>query len=83
MNERTNKKLVAMHKALWSHAQRHLNIGVSSIVTGTMPLILAWIGDESNETNTNSIQYHDPPLHKARIDIIRFDSIYHIGSVKT
>mmetsp|Transcript_19372 Transcript_19372/g.34017 ORF Transcript_19372/g.34017 Transcript_19372/m.34017 type:complete len:86 (-) Transcript_19372:173-430(-) len=43
-----------------------------------MNRILAWIGDDSNETNANLIQYHHPRLPKARIDTIRLDSIYRI-----
>ena len=43
-----------------------------------MSRIQAWIRNESNQTNVNLIQYHDPPLPKARIDTIRLDSIYRI-----
>ena len=89
--------LVTRHKILWSHVQGKLNLEDSFIVTDAMPRILAWIGNdlnetnagamsriqawirnESNETNVNFIQYHDPPLPKARIDTIRLDSIYRI-----
>ena len=35
-------------------------------------------GDLIND-NTNLIQYNGPPLHKARIDAVRLDSIYHIA----
>eukprot|EP00579_Thalassiosira_antarctica_P014114 CAMPEP_0201948784 /NCGR_PEP_ID=MMETSP0903-20130614/55637_1 /ASSEMBLY_ACC=CAM_ASM_000552 /TAXON_ID=420261 /ORGANISM="Thalassiosira antarctica, Strain CCMP982" /LENGTH=568 /DNA_ID=CAMNT_0048491979 /DNA_START=72 /DNA_END=1779 /DNA_ORIENTATION=+ len=78
MNRIRNKRLVVRRKVLWSHARGNLNIGDSSIVTAAMPRILAWIGDDSNETNANLIQSHDPPLPKARVDMIRFDSIYRI-----
>eukprot|EP00579_Thalassiosira_antarctica_P010278 CAMPEP_0201915308 /NCGR_PEP_ID=MMETSP0903-20130614/5252_1 /ASSEMBLY_ACC=CAM_ASM_000552 /TAXON_ID=420261 /ORGANISM="Thalassiosira antarctica, Strain CCMP982" /LENGTH=130 /DNA_ID=CAMNT_0048450881 /DNA_START=108 /DNA_END=500 /DNA_ORIENTATION=+ len=43
-----------------------------------MHRILAWIGDDSNQTNADLIQYHDPHLPKARINTIRLDSIYRI-----
>ena len=35
-------------------------------------------GDDSNETNAELIQYHDPPLPATKIDAIRLDSIYRI-----
>ena len=43
-----------------------------------MPRILAWIGNDSNETDVNLIQHYGHPLPKARIDAIRLDSIYRI-----
>ena len=73
-----NKILVARRKILWSHARGNLNIGDSSITNGAMPRILAWIGDYSNETHANLIQYHEPPLPNARVDTVRLDSFYRI-----
>mmetsp|Transcript_25195 Transcript_25195/g.46395 ORF Transcript_25195/g.46395 Transcript_25195/m.46395 type:complete len:444 (-) Transcript_25195:190-1521(-) len=78
MNETTDKMLVARSKVLWNHARGDLNLGESFIATGTMHRILVWIGDDSNQTNANLIQYHHPRLPKARIDTIRLDSIYRI-----
>mmetsp|Transcript_23446 Transcript_23446/g.50801 ORF Transcript_23446/g.50801 Transcript_23446/m.50801 type:complete len:419 (+) Transcript_23446:318-1574(+) len=79
MNRRLSvKKVTCRRKILWSHAAGNLNIGDSSIVTGVMPCIIAWIGDYSNESNANLIQYHDPPLPKDKIDIVRLGAIYRI-----
>ena len=79
MNETADKTLVVRRKILWAHARGDLNIGDSSIATCAMPRLLAWLGgDDSNENNTNLIQYHDPPLQKAKCDTIRLDSVYRI-----
>ena len=78
INYTSNKMLVARRKILWSHVRGDLNIGKSSIATGTMYRILTWIGDDSNQTNANLIQYHDPPLPKARIDTVRLGAMYRI-----
>lgn len=78
MNRTSNKMLVARRKILWSHARGNLNLGDSSITNGAMPPILAWIGNDSNETHVNLIQYHRPSLPKAMIDTIRLDSFYRI-----
>ena len=78
LNKTMGKMLVARRKILWSHARGDLNLGESVIATGIMHHILAWIGDDSNETNANLIQYHYPPLPKARIDTIRLVAIYRI-----
>ena len=78
LNERSNKQMVTRIKIIWSHARGGLNLGESSIVAGVMPRILSWFGDDSNETNANLIQYHDPPLPKAKIGGIRLDSFYRI-----
>ena len=59
-------------KILWSHAQGKLKIGDFSIVTGAMPHILEWIGDDLIEANASLIQYQKARLPKARIDDIRF-----------
>lgn len=46
------------HKILWSHIRGDLNVGVSSIDTGALPSILAWIGDSSDEAE--KLQDHQP-----------------------
>ena len=43
-----------------------------------MPCILAWIGNDMNETDANLIQYYEPPLPKEKLDAIRLDAIYRI-----
>jgi len=75
---RSNKMLVARRKILSSHSRGNFNIGDSSLDTGAMPHILAWLGNDSNETDSNLILYIDPPLPKTKVDIIRLDSMYRI-----
>lgn len=73
----SDKSLVARHKILWSHARGDINIGEEpSIAVGVMPRILAWMGDDSIESNASLIQYQIPLLPKATIDIIRLGSFY-------
>lgn len=78
MNRTSNKMLVARRKILWSHARGDLNLGDSPITNGAMPRILAWIGNDSNETHVNLIQYHRPSLPKAKFDTFRLDSVFRI-----
>ena len=43
-----------------------------------MPCILAWIGNDTKETDANLIQYYEPPLPKEKLDATRLDAIYRI-----
>ena len=63
---------------IWRLARRDLNLGGFPIDVCLMPRVLAWFGDDSNETNANLIQYHDPLLLQDEINVIRLDSIYRI-----
>jgi len=78
LNESEDNMWVVRRKILWSHARGNFNLGDSSIATGAMTRILAWIGNDSNETNANLIQYNNPPLPEAEIDAVRLDSVYRI-----
>ena len=76
--EERNKRLVARRKILWGHVRGDFNMGDSSVATCAMPRILAWIGVDSNETNANLIQYHEPALSPDRMKAIRLGAIYRI-----
>ena len=65
-------------KIIWCHSRGNINIGDSDICLALMPRVIAWMGDDTSPTTANLIQYHKPPLHKARIDVVRLDSIYRI-----
>ena len=78
LNNSYDKTMIVRRKILWSHAWGHLNIGDSSIITGAMHRIIAWIGDCSNESDANLIQYHMPPLPKGTVAAVRLDAIYRI-----
>ena len=78
LNTKSNTTVGARRKILWSHVRGNFNIGDSSLDTGAMPHILAWLGNDSNETDADLIQYHDPPFPKTKVDTIRLDSMYRI-----
>lgn len=79
MNANYDTKLVTRRKILWAHARGDLSIGDSGTISlCDMLCYLVWLGDDADETNANLIQYHDPPLSKAKLDTIRLDSTYRI-----
>jgi len=75
VNRLCNKAIVMRRKIIWCQARGNINIGDSSIATAVMPHVLACFADDSE---VDSIQYHDPPLPKTKIDAMRLDSVFRI-----
>lgn len=75
-----SKNMAIRRKLIWSHARGDLNIGDSSIEIplGAFPQILAWFANDSTERDADLILYHEPPLPKTMIDIVRLDSIFRL-----
>ena len=71
MNTTSNKILVARRKILWSHARGNLNRGDSSVVTGAVPHILAWTGNDLNENNEDMNEYNYPMQCMISLDLIQ------------
>ena len=75
-----SKNMAIRRKIIWSHARSDLNIGDSSIEIplGAFPRILAWFANDSTEWDADLILYHEHPLSKTMIDIVRLDSVFRI-----
>ena len=78
LNYNDDKMIVIKHKLIWSHAQGRLNIGDSPLVAGVMPQILACFSTFSNETDSEFIRQHEPPLPELRITTMGLDAVFRI-----
>ena len=78
LNNNWSSISIIRQKMIWAHGTGDLNIAVSDIPDGAMPVILSWFGDYSNEENARLIQYHNPPLSEEVVKTKRLDSLYRI-----